>query len=132
MQLCHAHRRYLKVCEGELLYYKPEEREVWFHSHACTMYIHVYLRNIFLQQALNIIPLKANVTRVEKSGTRTFAVSLAHSKKTFRLVIFINVFSRGDGNSLEVRVVGGGTVVSYIGGMAHLENTCNIKLHVQS
>jgi hypothetical protein len=53
--------RYLKVCEGELLYYKPEERE----------------------QALNIIPLKAMVTRVEKIGTRTFVVSLAHSKKSF-------------------------------------------------
>jgi hypothetical protein len=53
--------RYLKVCEGELLYYKPEERE----------------------QALNIIPLKANVTSVEKLGTRGFVVSLAHSKKTF-------------------------------------------------
>jgi hypothetical protein len=53
--------RYLKVCEGELLYYKAEERE----------------------QALNIIPLKANITRVEKTGTRGFVVSLVHSKKSF-------------------------------------------------
>jgi hypothetical protein len=32
-------RRYLKVCEGELLYYKPEEREVIMmkcvHKNAC-------------------------------------------------------------------------------------------------
>ena len=90
-------RRYLKVCEGELLYYKPEEREVWqvnfysfdiycvvhVHVHMCTMYMHIYMY-MSLQQALNIIPLKANVTSVEKLGTRGFVVSLAHSKKTFR------------------------------------------------
>ena len=53
--------RYVKVCEGELLYYKPEDKE----------------------QALNIIPLKEGITKVENVGSRQFNVSLAKSRKVF-------------------------------------------------
>ena len=47
-------------------------------------YLALFVLYVSFQQALNIIPLKANVTKVEKLGARTFIVSLAHSKKTFR------------------------------------------------
>ena len=44
----------------------------------------IYLCDISLQQTLKAIPLKVDVTRVEKLGTRAFVVSFTNSTKTFR------------------------------------------------
>jgi len=58
-------KRWLKVCEGELHYCRPDDQE----------------------NALNIIPLNPGVTDVKKVDSNGFNVTLLGSKRVFRSVL---------------------------------------------